>query len=218
MNVGEPKEKIVKDFIHEWKPHTVIEHRGYCGYSTILYSSAVRDSGGEIYYSVEQSPKFAMVIESLVRFAGLSDIVQVLVGPNVEVIQELHSKGLKIVDMIFLDHNQAASTTDLKLYEQLGLIKKGTILVADNFVAPGNSLYLEYVRSTISQKRLKYFRDIRADTERFGLGYAAQHGDVNDLSMDFKGNPNLIYESRLYHSFQPKGRPVCRLHPPMYSC
>jgi catechol O-methyltransferase len=208
MNVGEDKGKIVTDLIRETKPRIMIELGGYCGYSTILFGAVAREAGGEKYYSLERSSKFAKNIETLVELAGLKDFVEVLVGPSNEGIKKLHSRGLEMIDMMFLDHYKPAYTSDLKLCEHLGLIMKGTVLAADNVIAPGNPPYLEYVRSSVEEKRVRVNQEAKADTDSFGARHAAQYGKVEELSTEAKGNPNIVYESKLVHSFEPTGVPV----------
>jgi catechol O-methyltransferase len=212
MNVGEDKGKIVTELIREVKPNIMIELGGYCGYSTILFSSAVRDTGGKKYYSLERSSKFAKNIEVLVEFAGLSNFVEVIVGPSDEGLKTLYDGGkLERIDMMFLDHYKPAYTTDLKLCEQLGLIKKGTILAADNVIKPGNPPYLEYVRSTVQEKKTRLTQEGKADTDNFPGRSATQYGAVEKLSTTVKGNPNLIYSSKLVNSWEPSGVPVSLL-------
>lgn len=208
MNVGEDKGAIVTDIIKERKPQIMVELGGYCGYSTILFGSAVRAAGGNKYYSLERSPKFAKVITALVGFAGLDGFIEVIVGPSNEGIQKLHSNGLTSIDMMFLDHYKPAYTTDLKLCEQLGLIKKGTVLAADNVISPGNPPYLEYVRSSVEEKKQKLKREGKLDTDGFAARSATQYGEIEALNTEVKGNPNIIYESRLIESFEPTGEPV----------
>jgi catechol O-methyltransferase len=210
MNVGEDKGRIVTDLIHEAKPEIMLELGGYCGYSTILFANAQRAAGGKRYYSLERSPKFAKVIKTLVGIAGLSDFVEMVVGPSNEGIRILLVAGkVKKIDMMFLDHYKPAYTTDLKLCESLGLIQKGTILAADNVIKPGNPPYLEYVRSSVEEKRKRVAEEQRKkDTEGFSDRAAKQYGDVEELSMEVKGNPEIVYESRLVNSFEPTGVPV----------
>lgn len=210
MNVGEDKGKIVANLVKETHPQTMVELGGYCGYSTILFGAALRDAGGKRYYSLERSPKFAKNIEALVDFAGLGDIVEVVVGPSDEGIKKLHAAGkLKSIDMMFLDHYKPAYTTDLKLCEHLGLIGKGTVLAADNVISPGNPPYLEYVRSTVEEKKAKLSEERKADTDNFPGRSATQYGEVETLSREIKGNPHLIYKSELINSYEPTGIPVC---------
>lgn len=210
MNVGEDKGRIVTDLIQEAKPEIMLELGGYCGYSTILFADAQRAVGGKKYYSLERSPKFAKNIENLVEIAGLADFVEVVIGPSNEGIQKLFEAGkVKKIDMMFLDHYKPAYTTDLKLCETLGLIQKGTVLAADNVIKPGNPPYLEYVRSSVGEKRERLLEmQKKADTENFPGRAASQYGGVEVLSMEVKGNPEIIYESRLVNSFEPTGVPV----------
>jgi catechol O-methyltransferase len=210
MNVGEDKGQIVTDLIQESKPEIMLELGGYCGYSTILFADAQRAVGGKKYYSLERSPKFAKNIETLVEIAGLAGFVEMVVGPSNKGIQKLYEAGkVKKIDMMFLDHYKPAYTTDLKLCESLGLIQKGTVLAADNVIKPGNPPYLEYVRSSVKEKKEKLLDQQRkADTENFPGRAASQYGRVEVLSMEVKGDPDIVYESRLMNSFEPTGVPV----------
>ena len=214
MNVGEDKGKIVGDLIGEVKPQTMVELGGYVGYSALLFGDALKRSGGKRYFSLERNPEFAAVIMSLVDLAGLSDVVKVIVGPSGDSIKRLHTDGLlDHIDLMFLDHYKPAYTTDLKLCEHLKLIKPGSVLAADNVIKPGNPPYLEYVRSTVEAKRDRYEKGESNGTEASGFAdrtknqYRAREGEEK-LSTEIKGNPNLVYESKLIKSFEPTGIPV----------
>ena len=212
MNVGEDKGKIVKDTIAEVRPQVMCEFGGYVGYSGILFGAAVRDAGGKRYWILERNPEFGAVISSLADLAGLSDIVKVIIGPSASSIKRLHSSGaLTRIDMTFMDHYKPAYATDLRLCEELQLIRPGTVLAADNVISPGNPPYLEYVRSTCEQKRqaLKENKVNGASgqfADRTAHQYKAREG-VESLD-ETRGNPNLVYESRLVNSFEPNGIPV----------
>jgi catechol O-methyltransferase len=213
MNVGEDKGHIVLDTIAHTEPKVMVELGGYVGYSAILFGDAVRKSGGTRYWTLERNPEFAAVMSSLVDLAGLSDMVKVMVGPSDLSIKRLHStKLLHQIDMMFLDHYKPAYTTDLKLCEELGLIIPNSVLVADNVIKPGNPPYLDYVRSTCEQKRSMIEDSTPGGIDaRFADGpvnqYKSKKGDDAPLETR-KGNPNLIYKSRIVHSFEPSGVPV----------
>ncbi|KAL8828508.1 MAG: hypothetical protein Q9191_002547 [Dirinaria sp. TL-2023a] len=212
MNIGEDKGRILSRLIADVKPKTMVELGGYIGYSTILFADAVREADGRLF-SLERNPEFAAVIMSLVDLAGLSDVVKVLVGPSADSIKRLHSGGsLTRVDLMFLDHYKPAYTTDLKLCEHLQLIVPGSVLVADNVIYPGNPPYLEYVRSDVKSKKKKYEKgEINDDKSGFENRSRNQYQDregEEKLSTEVKGDPNLIYESALTHSFEPTGEPV----------
>ena len=214
MNVGDDKGKIVADLIAEVKPQVMVELGGYIGYSALLFGDAVRKAGGKRYFSLERNPEFAAVIMSLVDLAGLSDVVKVIVGSSADSIKRLHAEdAVKHIDLIFLDHYKPAYTTDLKLCEHLGLVTPGTVLAADNVIKPGNPPYLEYVRSNVQDKRRRFESgvtngsDVDGFADRTKHQYRTREGD-ECLSTEVKGNPNLVYESKLINSFEPTGVPV----------
>lgn len=218
MNVGEDKGKIVTDLITEVKPQVMVELGGYVGYSALLFGDAVRKAGGRRYFSLERNPEFAAVIMSLVDLAGLSDVVKVVVGSSADSLKRLHSEGLQHIDLMFLDHWKPLYVSDLKLCEHLQLVSPGTVLAGDNVIKPGNPPYLEYVRSTVEQKRKGINTETKADSSTFGKNadmYRKREG-VEDANTKIKGNPNLIYESRLMNSFEPTGEPVCSHAQPMF--
>ena len=179
-----------------------------------MFGDAVRKAGGRRYFSLERNPEFAAVIMSLIDLAGLSDVVKVVVGSSADSIKRLHGSGaLQHIDLMFLDHYKPAYTTDLKLCEHLGLITPGSVLAADNVIKPGNPPYLEYVRSSVLQKHEQFESGAKNGTDTNGFGnrwreqYKSREGEEK-LSTEVKGNPNLIYESKLVNSYEPTGVPV----------
>ena len=194
-----------------------VECGGYIGYSCILFGDAVKRSGGQRYYSLERNPVFGAVIMSLVDLAGLGDTVKVITGSSDASIQRLHSTGqLKHIDLMFLDHYKPAYTTDLKLCEELRLITPGSVLAADNVIKPGNPPYLEYVRSSVEQKQTAAQNEgTRGVDPRFKERTSKQYTVELDLASS-KGNPNLVYESKLVNSFEPTGVPVSTFKPQIY--
>ncbi len=214
MNVGPDKGKIVCDLIAEVKPEIMVELGGYIGYSGLLFGDAVRKAGGKRYYSLERNPEFAAVITSLIDLAGLSDIVKVHVGHSDRSIDRLHDEGaLTRIDLMFLDHYKPAYTTDLKLCEHLRLIRPGSVLAADNVIKPGNPPYLEYVRSSVQQRKERIQGKVGKSYDSLGFSdrYKNQYiksGTDEKPNLEFPGNPNLVYESQLINSWEPTGVPV----------
>lgn len=101
-------------------------------------------------YSLELDPLIASIAMNLVNLAGLSDIVEIIVGSSAHTLRRLHDQGILeqgSVDMIFLDHAEELYKPDLELCEKLGFVdKKGCHIIADNVVRPGAPEYREYVR------------------------------------------------------------------------
>lgn len=156
---------------------------------------------------------------SLVDLAGLSDTVKVVVGSSDASITRLHSsEQLQHIDLMFLDHYKPAYTTDLKLCEELKLVTPGSVMAADNVIKPGNPPYLEYVRSSTAEKKAAAEKAAAAAAaaddsgvdqrfaDRTAKQYAKREGEAK-LDTRRKGNPNLVYESKIIHSFEPTGVP-----------
>ncbi|PHH62976.1 hypothetical protein CDD81_6401 [Ophiocordyceps australis] len=208
MNVGQDKGAIVAKLIAEVKPKVMVELGGYVGYSAILFGNAVREAGGQRYYCLERNPEFAAVVSSLVDLAGLGSIVKVVVGSSSDSIRRLHAEGLEQIDFLFLDHYKPAYLPDLKLCEQLGLIRDQTVLAADNVIKPGNPPYLEYVRSSVEEKRQG--TAVQSSVHGIGERHVRQYPkspSVDKMDCEIRGNPNLIYSSQLIESFEPTGVP-----------
>jgi hypothetical protein len=113
---------------------------------------------------------------------------------------------------MFLDHYKPAYTTDLKLCEELKLVTPGSVLAADNVIKPGNPPYLEYVRSTVQEKKKKVAEggkggSVEGFAERNVKQYAKRQGE--EKFAQSAGNPNLVYKSELVNSYEPTGVPVC---------
>ena len=213
MNVGEDKGRIVTDLIAEVKPQTMVECGGYVGYSAVLFGEAVRRAGGKRYWCLERNPEFAAVTSSMVDLAGLTDVVKVLVGSSGKSIVRLHQEcNLKRIDMMFLDHYKPGYTNDLMLSEELKLITPGSVIAADNVIKPGNPPYLEYVRSTCEEKRKKQKHETvnGVDTrfEKWTISQYNKSDPQDELDNTRVGDPNLVYESKMIHSWEPSGLPV----------
>jgi len=99
-------------------------------------------------WSLEMSPDFAAIARKLIEIAGLSDLVTVVVGSAEESLRKLKEEGnVTGVDMLFLDHAEELYVSDFSVCEELGLLKKGAVIVADNVVRPGAPEYRGLVRS-----------------------------------------------------------------------
>jgi catechol O-methyltransferase len=152
ISIGGHKSKILSDLITKEKPKTVVELGGYLGYSAILFADTMRRQNppnpGELrVLSLEMSPEFAAIARKLIELAGMSEIVTVVVGPAEESLRRLKGEGkLTGLDMLFLDHAEELYLADFKVCEELGLLKKGAVVVADNVVRPGAPEYRELVR------------------------------------------------------------------------
>jgi hypothetical protein len=78
-------------------------------------------------------------------------------------------------------------------------------------VKPGNPPYLEYVRSTVQQKRERFNRDTGLGLETLSDWEKSQYNMAKGGQVDttqVHGNPNLVYSSNFVEGWEPSGVPV----------
>lgn len=145
------------------RPKIFLEFGSYVGYSAVGLGAAWRDlnPGQKVsYFTFEKNPLMAAVTSSFVELAGLKDVVHVHVGPASESIKRLVAEG-KLekgsVDCILLDHWKELYLPDLQLCEELSLLRKGSVILADNILFPGAPEYLAYVKRGLAEKSKEGF-------------------------------------------------------------
>ncbi|XP_034781399.2 catechol O-methyltransferase-like [Acipenser ruthenus] len=147
MNVGDEKGLILDRVLQEASPSLVLELGTYCGYSAVRMARLLKQ-GAQIL-TVEFNRDNADIARQVLEFAGVKDKVQILEGSSEEVIRQLQKKhAVDTVDFIFIDHWKDRYLPDTKLMEELGLLRKGTVILADNVIFPGAPDFLQYVRSS----------------------------------------------------------------------
>ncbi|XP_027715210.1 catechol O-methyltransferase [Vombatus ursinus] len=147
MNVGDVKGLIVDKVIEEVKPKILLELGTYCGYSAVRMARLL-PPGGHLF-SIECNESFAAIAQQVIEVAGLQDKISILKGPSQEIIPQLKKKyEINTVDMVFLDHWKSCYVPDTKLLEESGVLRKGSVLLADNVICPGAPDFLEYVRNS----------------------------------------------------------------------
>ncbi|KAJ5171121.1 S-adenosyl-L-methionine-dependent methyltransferase [Penicillium coprophilum] len=151
INIGPDKAEKVREIVQQGKPTVLVELGGYIGYSAIYFGEAMRQAQGTQkdlrLWSLEFDPLIASIAMNLIDLAGLSDIVKVVVGSASDSLKRLHAKKeLIAIDLLFLDHVEDLYVADLKICEDLGLLKPSALVLADNVLRPGAPQYREYVR------------------------------------------------------------------------
>ena len=157
ISIGNHKANVITDLFQQQKPKVVIELGGYLGYSAILFAYLMKtnspQAGGDVgelkVWSLEMNADFAVIARQLIQLAGLEDIVEVVVGPAEDSLRKLVSGGTVKsgeVNLVFLDHVEDLYVPDFKVCQELGLLKKGTMIIADNVVKPGAPEYRALVR------------------------------------------------------------------------
>jgi catechol O-methyltransferase len=142
MNVGDRKGPLLAAMVGGLAEGArVLELGAFVGYSAVLISRAL-PAGGKLV-SVEYDPVAAEVAAAMVAHAGLADRVEFREGDSAAVIPTLGAP----FDLVFIDHWKDLYLCDLQLIEQHGLLRKASVVVADN-VGPmfQAHAYLGYVR------------------------------------------------------------------------
>ncbi|XP_021529618.1 catechol O-methyltransferase [Aotus nancymaae] len=147
MNVGDKKGKIMDVVIQEYQPSVLLELGAYCGYSAVRMARLLSPSARLL--TIELNPDYAAITQRMVDFAGVQDKVTVVVGASQDIIPQLKKKyDVDTLDMVFLDHWKDRYLPDTLLLEECGLLRKGTVLLADNVICPGAPEFLAHVRGS----------------------------------------------------------------------
>jgi predicted O-methyltransferase YrrM len=143
--IGPIKGKIISDIIKRYQPTKILEIGTLHGYSAILMTDLLFDDGKLI--TIEIDKNLADIARKNIAKAGLSHKIEVISGNALEVIPTLN--GYKF-DLIFLDAAKSEYLQYLRLLEEKHLMKKDSVVVADNVILYENEMkdYLEYVRNS----------------------------------------------------------------------
>jgi predicted O-methyltransferase YrrM len=103
------------------------------GYSTIWLARALPDDGKLI--TLEANPDFAAVAEKNIAGAGLSDRVDLRIGPGLDALPKILDAGEGPFDLVFIDADK--SNQDKYLSWALDLTRVGSVIIGDNVVRDG---------------------------------------------------------------------------------
>ncbi|HET7284404.1 MAG TPA: CmcI family methyltransferase [Nitrososphaeraceae archaeon] len=144
-SIGPIKGKIISDIIKRYQPTKILEIGTLHGYSAILMMDLLFDDGRLI--TIEIDKNLADIARKNIAKAGLSNKIDVISGNALEVIPTLTAYKF---DLIFLDAAKSEYLQYLRLLEEKHLMKKDSVVVADNVILFENEMkdYLEYVRSS----------------------------------------------------------------------
>jgi catechol O-methyltransferase len=117
--------------------------------------------------TIDVDPESAATAQRIHEHAGVANRIKIVIDPTYRVIPHLSKRfNVDSFDFIFIDHDKEDYLLDFKLLENAGLIKRGTMIVADNIIYPGVPDYVNYVRnnphytSTFHESTLEYEKNI----------------------------------------------------------
>jgi predicted O-methyltransferase YrrM len=112
---------------------TILEIGTLGGYSTICLGRALPPGGSLI--SLEAEPKHAQVARANIERAGLSDVVEVRLGPAIDSLARLAAESRSPFDLVFIDADKPST---LAYFEwALKLTRPGSLILVDNVVRDG---------------------------------------------------------------------------------
>jgi len=98
--------------------------------------------------TIEKDPVSADAARTILRTAAvdLEDRVQLLVGAAEERLGDAKklNRG-RPFDFVFMDHWKEDYDDEIQRLERLGLLRVGSVVLADNVICPGAPDYLEYL-------------------------------------------------------------------------
>ena len=151
------------------KKFVAVELGTYCGYGSIFLSSMLKVHKERYQdidfnlFTVEINPEYAAVAREMIQIAQLDDIITVLdndllmdgsTGDVGELVKSAmvekfgHDDGVvgMGIDFLMIDHDKDSYLADLQRLERSGLIRRGTIVAADNVIFAGIHEYIDYMR------------------------------------------------------------------------
>ncbi|SMD41309.1 O-methyltransferase [Bacillus sp. JKS001846] len=126
------------------------------GYSTIWLARALSEDGQLI--TLESEVHHAEVAKLNIARAGLSNLIEVRIGPALETMSNLYNEGASPFDLIFIDADKQNNAEYLKW--ALKLSRKGTVIIGDNVVRKGE--IVNSVSTDPSVQGVRRFFDILA--------------------------------------------------------
>uniref|UniRef100_A0A8C8S2X6 catechol O-methyltransferase n=1 Tax=Pelusios castaneus TaxID=367368 RepID=A0A8C8S2X6_9SAUR len=159
MNVGDEKGLILDKIVEETKPSVLLELGTYCGYSAVRIARLLQPNA--CLLTIEFNPDYAAIAKQMIEFAGLQEKVKILEGPSEAIIPQLKKKHeVDTLDFVFLDHWKERYKPDTILLLECGLLRKGSVILADNVIVPGAPEFIQYIRNNKSFECTNYLAHV----------------------------------------------------------
>jgi predicted O-methyltransferase YrrM len=135
--VTAPQGKLLQLIATIHRARRILEIGTLGGYSTIWLGRALPPDGRLI--SLEIDPLYAQTARGSIEAAGLADRVEVLVGPGVQTLEQLHADGVKPFDLTFIDADKQSTPEYFEWAVKLS--RPGAVIITDNVVLDGELAY-----------------------------------------------------------------------------
>ena len=133
IQVSPPQGKLLHLLAKAIGARSILEFGTLAGYSTIWLARAL-PAGGRLI-TLEANPEYAEVAAASLAAAGLSEVVEVRVGPALDQLPQLDADGAGPFDLTFIDADKV-HTPDYFAWA-LEHSRPGSLIVADNVIRDG---------------------------------------------------------------------------------
>jgi predicted O-methyltransferase YrrM len=128
-----PQGKLLELLVRIHGARRILELGTLGGYSTIWLARGL--PAGGVVVTLELDPHHAEVASANLALAGLTDTVQLRVGPALQTLPELFAEGAGPFDLIFIDADKVNYPGYLEW--SLKLSRPGSVIIGDNVVRSG---------------------------------------------------------------------------------
>lgn len=133
IQVSPPQGKLLYILAKLVGAASILEFGTLGGYSTIWLARALPEGGKLI--TIEADPRYAEVAERNISRAGLSGIVDLRLGPALDLLPGLEAEGAGPFDLTFIDADKVHSPEYFSW--ALGRSHPGSLIVCDNVIRDG---------------------------------------------------------------------------------
>jgi predicted O-methyltransferase YrrM len=133
IQVSPPQGKLLNLLARSIRARTALEFGALGGYSSIWIGRALPE-GGRLT-TLEADPAYAEVARKNIAEAGLTEVVEIRLGPALETLPLLEEEGAGPFDLVFIDADKV--NTPEYFAWSLDHTRPGGLIVADNVVRGG---------------------------------------------------------------------------------
>ena len=133
IDVSPPHGKLLHLLARMAGARKALEIGALGGYSAIWIARALPPDGRLV--TLEADETHATVARENIARAGLSDKVEIRVGPALDILPKIEAEGLGPFDFVFIDADKSNNANYLAW--ALRLSRPGTVIVVDNVVREG---------------------------------------------------------------------------------
>jgi predicted O-methyltransferase YrrM len=149
IQVSPPQGKLLHLLAKMLGARTILEFGTLGGYSTIWLGRALPDSGRLI--TLEAEPRYAEIAGQNIAAAGLSEVVDLRLGPALDLLPGLEAEGAGPFDLTFIDADKVHSPEYFAW--ALERSRPGSLIVTDNVVRDGRLVDVADDDPTIQAQR-----------------------------------------------------------------